>query len=91
MQLAGVWARHFLDITVLPSGFKRLRLLSPLVGDLFAVQIVMPDNLEEGELMCDLVVYDGGKPALVVEGLSGIGSKSFNRFAGQARELRPVR
>ncbi len=91
MQLAGIWARHFLDITVLPSGFRKLHLLGPLNGKVLRAQINVPPALHEGELICDLVLYSDGKPVLVVEGLAGIGSKSFNRFAGAARELGPVR
>ena len=91
MQLAGIWARHFLDITVLPSGFRRLRLLGPLTGKVLRAQINVPADLHEGELICDLVLYSDGKPSLLVEGLAGIGSKSFNRFAGASREVGSVR
>ncbi|HEY9871385.1 MAG TPA: polyketide synthase dehydratase domain-containing protein, partial [Candidatus Obscuribacterales bacterium] len=92
MQLAGVWARHFLDITVLPAGLKSLNRLSPVIGREFRAIVSIPKEIEHGEMRCDLAVYDEhGAMVILVEGLGGIASKSFNRLASQPKALRTVR
>lgn len=88
MQLAGIWARHYHDIMVLPTGFTRLRLYknganggshANLTG-----KIHVPVEYDQGQLRCDLAIYDDGKPVMIVEGLGGVGSKSFNKLAAQS-------
>jgi NAD(P)-dependent dehydrogenase (short-subunit alcohol dehydrogenase family) len=92
MQLAGVWARHYLDITVLPAGLKSLNRLSPVSGREFRAIVSIPKEIEHGEMRCDLAVYDErGTMVILVEGLAGIASKSFNRLASQPKALRTVR
>ncbi len=83
MQLAGVWARQFLDITVLPTGFRRLTQLAvPKEGQLGVRIFISPDS-GISELTCDLAIYDSnGGIALLIEGLGGVGSKSLNRLSG---------
>jgi acyl transferase domain-containing protein/NAD(P)H-dependent flavin oxidoreductase YrpB (nitropropane dioxygenase family) len=83
MQLAGVWARHYKDVTVLPAGFKSLRVLKPVGYAPVKARIFLTETLAT-ELQCDLAIYDEHDSlAIVVEGLGGIASKSFNRFAAQ--------
>jgi len=84
MQLAGVWARQFLDITVLPTGFRKLhRFAKPTAGKMLGRVFINPGaNIRE--LTCDVAVYnEGGELAFVIEGLGGVGSKSLNRLANQ--------
>lgn len=92
MQLAGVWARHYLDITVLPAGLKSLYRLGPVIGREFRAIVSIPREIEHGEMRCDLAIYDEhGAMVILVEGLGGIASKSFNRLASQPKALRTVR
>lgn len=89
MQLAGVWARHYLDITVLPTGFKALHYFRAPVGTTFTGRVFIPPDTGKGELLCDLAVYNQeNQLVMVVEGLGGIGNKSLNRFATQPKALR---
>ncbi len=83
MQLGGVWARHYADILCLPTGFKRMTLLRPCPKyDAFAHIVPRGNGMENNEIVCDLAIYDtDGKLSIYIEGLAGIGSKSFNRFA----------
>ncbi|MDX2105190.1 MAG: SDR family NAD(P)-dependent oxidoreductase [Candidatus Melainabacteria bacterium] len=83
MQLGGVWARHYADILCLPTGFKRMTLLRPCPSyEAFAHVTPRGNGMENNEIVCDLAIYDtDGKLSIYVEGLAGIGSKSFNRFA----------
>ena len=89
MQLAGVWARHHRDVTVLPAGFKSMMFFRPL-GSVKATARIFLSEQSATELLCDLAIYNQqGDLALLIEGLGGIASKAFNRFAAQApvREL----
>jgi hypothetical protein len=84
MQLAGVWARQYKDVTVLPAGFKGLKLFRPVGFAPVKARIFLTETLAT-ELQCDLAIYDENDDlAIVVEGLGGIASKAFNRFATQA-------
>jgi hypothetical protein len=84
MQLAGVWARQYKDVTVLPAGFKGLRLFRPIGYAPVKARIFLTETLAT-ELQCDLAIYnENDELAILVEGLGGIASKAFNRFASQA-------
>jgi hypothetical protein len=84
MQLAGIWARHFEDVTVLPTGFKTMHVFHTL-GQGKATARVFLDEANATNLLCDLAIYDeAGRLALLVEGLGGIASKAFNRFSSAA-------
>ena len=84
MQLAGVWARHHQDVTVLPTGFRNMYLFNP-VGLGTATAKVFLGAASATDLLCDLAIYnEEGDLAMVVEGLGGIASKTFNRFASSA-------
>jgi NAD(P)-dependent dehydrogenase (short-subunit alcohol dehydrogenase family) len=84
MQLAGTWARHHLEITVLPTGFKALHKFARAYTDKLYVRVFVSQNASAIELTCDLAVYnEDGTLAFVIEGLGGIGSKSLNRLANQ--------
>jgi hypothetical protein len=114
MQLAGIWAWKYLDMMVLPTGFRSLSIfgtpsrevhhvivriphaMSPAVaasvrnnGDsesTVAAQALLSDH---SELLCDLAIYGPrGEMIMLLEGLSGIGSRSFNRLVAQPKELR---
>jgi acyl transferase domain-containing protein/NAD(P)H-dependent flavin oxidoreductase YrpB (nitropropane dioxygenase family) len=92
MQIAGIWARYYMDITCLPTGLKKLSFFGEVPKDKALVQVFMPANMEKGELQCDLAIYDqNGRIAVLAEGLSGVGSKSFNRFATQPQTVDIVR
>ncbi|MBX9686087.1 MAG: SDR family oxidoreductase [Candidatus Obscuribacterales bacterium] len=92
MQLAGVWARHFMGITVLPTGFQNLHLLQSPRGKNFKAAIFIPEESKNGQLLCDLAIYnDEGNLLILMEGLGGVGSKSLNRLATQPKELRSKR
>lgn len=87
MQLAGIWARHYMDITVLPVGFKTLHLFSSPIGKMFNATVKVPNESKNGELLCDLAVYDEvGRLVMLIEGLGGTGSKSLNRLAKSKNE-----
>lgn len=87
MQLAGVWARHFMDLTVLPAGFESLHLLSAIEGEKFHAIVAVPPDTRGMEILCDLGVYsEDGKLLLFIKGLKGIGSKSLNRLASKQSE-----
>jgi acyl transferase domain-containing protein/NAD(P)H-dependent flavin oxidoreductase YrpB (nitropropane dioxygenase family)/NAD(P)-dependent dehydrogenase (short-subunit alcohol dehydrogenase family) len=89
MQLAGVWARQFLDITVLPTGFKKLHLgdRDLMLADSYFARVFITPGTTARELTCDVAVYTkAGDLAFVIEGLGGIGSKSLNRLSNQANQ-----
>ena len=89
MQLAGIWARHYMDITVLPIGFGKLRFYAAPEGKYFKVFVSVPSESKSGELLCDMAVYDqNDKLVLLMEDLQGAGSKSLNRLGSQAKALR---
>ncbi len=82
MQLGGVWGRHYADILCLPTGFKRMTLLRPCPRMDAYAHLVPRGGFEKSEIVCDLAIYDtDGKLSVYIEGLTGVGSKSFNRFA----------
>jgi acyl transferase domain-containing protein/NAD(P)H-dependent flavin oxidoreductase YrpB (nitropropane dioxygenase family)/NAD(P)-dependent dehydrogenase (short-subunit alcohol dehydrogenase family) len=82
MQLAGIWARFYRDVTVLPTGFKTMHFFGPMPRRATAQVFLNPAMATE--LLCDLAIYDeDGKIALIIEGLGGIASKAFNRFSSQ--------
>ena len=85
MQMAAVWSRRYLDLLVLPTGFKRLSRKAELRGNEFSVVVSVPEaSRTSGELRCDMAIYDAaGSMVVFIEGLSGIGHKSFNRLASQ--------
>jgi hypothetical protein len=82
MQLAGIWARFYRDVTVLPTGFKSMHFFGPMPMNATAQIFLNPTMATE--LLCDLAIYDEvGRIAVIVEGLGGIASKAFNRFSAQ--------
>ena len=83
MQLAGIWARYYRDVTVLPTGFKSMHFFGPMPMNATAQIFLNPAMATE--LLCDLAIYDeNGKIAVIVEGLGGIASKAFNRFSASS-------
>ncbi|MDR3615875.1 MAG: SDR family NAD(P)-dependent oxidoreductase [Candidatus Obscuribacterales bacterium] len=86
MQLAGTWARQYLDITALPTGFKKLHLFDERFGENFFARVfVDPRKTTSTDTTCDVAVYaENGNLAFLIEGLGGVGSKSLNRLASQA-------
>jgi malonyl CoA-acyl carrier protein transacylase len=86
MQLAGTWARHYLDITALPTGFKKLHLFDERFEQNFCARVfVDPRKTTSTDTTCDVAVYaENGNLAFLIEGLGGVGSKSLNRLASQA-------
>ena len=87
MQLGGIWARRSLDITVLPTGFKRLHLFAEpecMPGNVLTAYVSICVAESKNELSCDLAIYNqSGELSIWVEGLSGVGSKSLHRLASQ--------
>ncbi len=89
MQLAGVWARHNMDVTVLPAGFKQLKIHGPLNGKTFNSLVMISPETKGLEIKCDLGIYsEDNELVLSIEGLKGIGSKALNRLS--SRESEPV-
>jgi acyl transferase domain-containing protein len=81
MQLAGVWARHHQDVTVLPNGFRNMYLFRPIGLGTVKARVYLGAS-SATDLLCDLAIYnENGELAIVAEGLGGIASKTFNRFA----------
>ncbi len=90
MQLAGIWARHYRDVTVLPTGFKTMHLFGRRNMPTMATAQIFLNPAMATELLCDLAIYDSNNElCFVVEGLGGIASKNFNRFSSSeaVREL----
>lgn len=88
MQLGAVWVRFYSDITCLPTGFKQLHLLRPCPQDSAYVHVFLPTDVFDGEVVCDLAIYDSDRElSVLVEGLTGVGSKSFNRFASVGKTV----
>lgn len=89
MQLGAVWARHYSDITCLPTGFKSMQFFKSDIhswnttgGRSVDVMVHTVDKTFDGEVVCDLAIYGSdGNLCILVESLAGIGSKAFNRFA----------
>jgi Polyketide synthase dehydratase len=82
MQLAGVWARQFLEITALPTGFRKLHLFPERAAKNFYARCFMDPTTTATDLTCNVAIYnEEGKLALLLEGLGGVGSKSLNRLA----------
>ncbi|MBY0356817.1 MAG: SDR family NAD(P)-dependent oxidoreductase [Candidatus Obscuribacterales bacterium] len=91
MQFGGVWARQYMDITALPTGFKSIRRVRPARGNHFKAVVSIPHETKGSELICDLAVYDAsGKLVLYMEQLSGVGSKSLNRLSSQPKVVKAV-
>jgi acyl transferase domain-containing protein/NADP-dependent 3-hydroxy acid dehydrogenase YdfG len=89
MQLAGVWARHYMGVTALPTGFKKLHLCAPRHGSFFQAIVFIPEESKNGQLTCDLAIYDeDGKMVMLMEGLGGVGNKALNRLASAPKALR---
>ncbi|MBZ0185676.1 MAG: polyketide synthase dehydratase domain-containing protein, partial [Candidatus Obscuribacterales bacterium] len=89
MQLGAVWARFYSDITCLPTGFKRLNLIRPCPKGEAFVHVFLPTAVYNGEVVCDLAIYDKDRElSILVEGLTGVGSKSFNRFATAGKAIK---
>lgn len=88
MQLGAVWVRFYSDITCLPTGFKQLHLLRPCPQESAYVHVFLPTGVFDGEVVCDLAIYDSDRElSVLVEGLTGVGSKSFNRFASVSKTV----
>jgi acyl transferase domain-containing protein/NAD(P)H-dependent flavin oxidoreductase YrpB (nitropropane dioxygenase family)/NAD(P)-dependent dehydrogenase (short-subunit alcohol dehydrogenase family) len=92
MQLAGIWARKFLDMTCIPTGFRQLHFFAPIKSNKCQVRVFIPEETRENILRCDMAIWnEDGTPVLWVEDLGGIGSKSLNRLADQPKVLRTSR
>lgn len=84
MQLAGIWGRKFLDVTLLPAGFSALRKVSPLTDTQYYAIASIPPDITGLELQCDLAVYSSnGEVLMFIEGLKGIGTKALNRLSSK--------
>ena len=89
MQLAGIWARQNMDVTVLPAGFKQMKLHGSLTGKNFNSLVMISPQTKGLEIVCDLGIYsEDNELILSIEGLKGIGSKALNRLS--SRESEPV-
>jgi hypothetical protein len=92
MQLAGVWVRRFLEITTLPTGFRKLHLLKPLKETNYLVRAFMDSKITTSNLACHVGVYsESGELVLLLESLGGVGSKSLNRLASTGASTGSVR
>jgi len=92
MQLAGVWVRRFLEITTLPTGFRKLHLLQPLKQTNYLVRAFMDSKITTSNLACHVGIYsESGELVLLLESLGGVGSKSLNRLASTGASTGSVR
>ncbi len=88
MQLAGVWARRFLDTTVLPTGFRTLHRFDVEVAPPLTGRVVIDPNSNDRELVCEVAVYNRhGQLLLAVTGLGGVGSKALNRLTANRQSV----
>lgn len=91
MQVGGIWARYYLDITALPTGFRSIRMFSQAKPGQYNVIVSVPQLTGTTELKCDLAVYDqSGHLVWLMEGLSGVGSKALNRLAARQTQVAQV-
>lgn len=89
MQFAGIWARQYMDITVLPIGFSSLKFFNAPLGNSFKVHVSVPTDNKNGELLCDMAIYNElGHIVMIMENLGGAGSKALNRLGTQPKALR---
>jgi hypothetical protein len=89
MQFAGIWARHYMGLTALPTGFKKLHISERLDGKKFKAIVNIPEETKNGQLHCDLAVYnEEGRLIILMEGLGGVGSKALNRLGAVPKALR---
>ncbi len=89
MQLAGVWARNYMGITALPTGFTTLHLFSKPEGTKFRAIVQIPHETKNGQLKCNVGIYnESGELVMVMEELGGVGSKALNRLGAQPKALR---
>jgi hypothetical protein len=93
MQIAGVWVRKALDITTLPTGFKKLHLFDSLHEERYYVRAFMDQSITASNLCCHVGVFSAvdGRLVLLLESLGGVGSKSLNRLAASASTPRDER
>lgn len=88
MQLAGVWARRYLDTTVLPTGFRTLHRFDVEVAPPLTGRVVIDPNSNDRELVCEVAVYNKhGQLLLAVTGLGGVGSKALNRLTANRQSV----
>lgn len=88
MQLAGVWARRYLDTTVLPTGFRTLHRFDVEVAPPLTGRVVIDPNSNDRELVCEVAVYNRhGQLLLAVTGLGGVGSKALNRLTANRQSV----
>ncbi len=87
LQLAGIWARHRVNMIALPTGFRRFTcFMKPdcQPGEIFTACVLVSSGPSANEFTCDLAVYkQSGELCLLLERLSGIDSKSLQRLASQ--------
>ena len=89
MQLAGVWARNYMGLTALPTGYGALYIMAPIRGEKFRAIVQIPEESKNGQLRCDLAIYDeAGNLLIVMEDLGGVGSKALNRLGATPKPLR---
>lgn len=82
-QLVILWAREYLDITPLPSRFKKVCLFKPFhLSPNVRCYVKISDESKNNSVYAD-VFFIGQEGQLLgtVEGLESIGSKSLNRLA----------
>jgi hypothetical protein len=86
-QLAILWARHNLGITVLPVRFSRFSRLAPLAGRRIRCNFVTQTktNNQVFEANISFVDEEGSLLALL-EGMEFSGSNSLNRLSGSKAE-----
>ena len=82
-QLVIVWARMYLDTTVLPVSFRQLRLHARANGDLVRCDVAIEAPSQSSSLRANVNFVDlSGRVIAVCEGLEGAASRSLNRLAG---------
>jgi hypothetical protein len=83
-QLALLWARHYLDITPLPSHFQAVHIYKPLnsASSIRCHFQVLPPKAPQNVRANVFYVDPQGELLAMIEGLESVGNKALNRLAG---------
>jgi malonyl CoA-acyl carrier protein transacylase len=84
LQLALLWARNYLDITILPSHFERICLFGPLQGtSAIRCHFHLLEQFRGQSIHSNLLFWDPkGSLLCKIEGFEATGSTALNRLGG---------
>jgi NAD(P)-dependent dehydrogenase (short-subunit alcohol dehydrogenase family) len=84
LQLALLWARNYLDITLLPSNFRSVQFYKPFFGvSSIRCHLQVNEVIGQNSVSFNIIFMDQDDNLLaIVDGLEASGSKSLNRLGG---------